>query len=98
MGPAVCRTAFPQEWLAKHPFLWSYFPISATMNPPERTRRQYEALTSWEGCYARLGRIASRTLVISGDADVVVPPGNSLMLANGIPSSRLVCTPTAGMG
>ena len=89
---------FPQEWLMGHPFVWTYFPVRATMNPPERTARQYAALTSWDGCFARLGQISCPALIIAGDEDVVAPPGNSLLLAEGIHASRLVRIPGGGHG
>lgn len=89
---------FPQQWLVTHPFVWTYFPVNATMNPPERTARQYSALTRWEGCFPRLAHISSPTLIVTGDEDAVVPPGNSLLLAAGIPAARLVRIPDGGHG
>ncbi|MBL8114915.1 MAG: alpha/beta fold hydrolase [Acidobacteria bacterium] len=45
---------------------------------------------------SRLATIAKPTLVITGDADRLVPPGNSAKLARSIPGSRLVELPGAG--
>jgi pimeloyl-ACP methyl ester carboxylesterase len=97
-GLRLIGLLFPQGWLMSHPFLPSYFPIGASMNPPERTRRQLSAMTSWDGSYARLGQIQSPTLIITGDSDVVVPPENSVLLAGGIRDSWLVRIPGGGHG
>lgn len=97
-GMRLIGLLFPLDWLVFHPFISSYFPTNAKMNPPERTSRQLAAMTDWEGCYDRLGEIPAPTLVIVGDADTVVPPANSLLLAKAIPSSRLVRLPGGGHG
>jgi len=97
-GLRLIRLLFPLEWLLTHPFIPSYFPTNAKMNPTERTRRQLFAMTSWEGSYNRLGQITSPALIIAGDADVLVPPGNSVLLANAIHSSRLIRIPGGGHG
>jgi 3-oxoadipate enol-lactonase len=47
---------------------------------------------TWE----RLGQIRVPTLVITGDADVLVPPENSEILARAIPGARLVVLPGIG--
>lgn len=41
----------------------------------------------------RLGQIKTPTLVITGDADLLIPPSNSDVLAREIPSARLVKIP-----
>ncbi len=97
-GLRLIWVLFPHDWLLTHPVVSSYFPTNATMNPPERTRRQYLAMTGWEGCYDRLGLVTSPTLIITGDQDEVVPPQNSDLLAAGIPASRLVRIPHGGHG
>ena len=44
----------------------------------------------------RLSRIQAPTLVITGDADVLVPPKNSEVLARRIPAAKLLVLPGAG--
>ena len=44
----------------------------------------------------RLGQIRAPTLVITGDADRLVPPQNSQVLARSIPGARLLLLPGAG--
>jgi pimeloyl-ACP methyl ester carboxylesterase len=46
----------------------------------------------------RLHRIASPTLVITGDADLLIPPGNSDILAKHIPGAKLIKVPGGSHG
>jgi pimeloyl-ACP methyl ester carboxylesterase len=46
----------------------------------------------------RLHRIGAPTLVITGDADLLIPPGNSEVLAKHIPNARLVTVPGGSHG
>ena len=47
---------------------------------------------------ARLHEITAPTLVITGDADLLIPPGNSDVLAQNIPNARLVKVPGGSHG
>jgi pimeloyl-ACP methyl ester carboxylesterase len=49
-------------------------------------------------CTDRLHKIASPTLVITGDADLLVPPANSEILAREIPGAKLVKIPGGSHG
>ena len=55
---------------------------------------QLQAISAW-GSHSRLGRITAPTLVIHGETDELVPPGNAAILANAIPGARLVMLPNA---
>ena len=46
----------------------------------------------------RLHQIAAPTLVVTGDADLLIPPGNSDILAKHIPGARLVKIPGGSHG
>lgn len=46
--------------------------------------------------YDRLPQISTRTLVLTGADDVLVPPGNSKIIAERIPNARLIEFPEAG--
>jgi 3-oxoadipate enol-lactonase len=46
----------------------------------------------------RLGKITAPTLVITGDADRLIPPANSDILAKGIPGAKLVKIPRGSHG
>jgi len=66
-------------------------------NPPSRKAlsNQFWAALGHD-CYERLPFITAPTLILTGDADVLVPPENSLCLADRIPGSRVVFLPEAG--
>jgi pimeloyl-ACP methyl ester carboxylesterase len=46
----------------------------------------------------RLAHITAPTLVITGDADRLIPPANSDILAKGIPGAKLVKIPGGSHG
>jgi pimeloyl-ACP methyl ester carboxylesterase len=48
--------------------------------------------------YERLPRIKAPTLVIAGDADRIIPAGNSKILASRIPDAELVMLENSGHG
>jgi len=48
--------------------------------------------------YGRLGQIVAQTLVVSGSADILVPPANAYLLADRIPDATLELMPNAGHG
>ena len=48
--------------------------------------------------YDRLGEITAPTLVMTGDADVLIPPANSEILAERIPNAELRCFAGCGHG
>lgn len=55
---------------------------------------QLQAILSWEA-YSRLDQITAPTLVIHGEGDRLVPPGNGKLIASRIPGARLVVIPHA---
>jgi len=88
---------FPPAWLATHdPF--RYCPAVEENTSDENAARQLAAFLSWPGAFPRLGTIRSRTLVITGDADAVVPHENTRLFAGTIPGAELVVIPGAGHG
>lgn len=64
---------------------------------PHVVARQVLAVARFD-VSARLPRIAAPTLVLTGDADQIVPVENSRRLAESIPGARLVVFPGAGHG
>ncbi|HEY6371378.1 MAG TPA: alpha/beta hydrolase [Candidatus Sulfotelmatobacter sp.] len=56
---------------------------------------QLQGILTWEA-YSRLSRIAVPTLVIHGESDRLVPPGNGKLIAERIPNAKLVMIPRAG--
>jgi len=62
---------------------------------PEAYTAQLQGILTWEG-YSRLSAILSPTLVIHGESDRLVPPGNAKLIAERIPGAKLVMIPHAG--
>jgi|SRR5215469_12035270 len=55
---------------------------------------QLQGILAWEG-YSRLSAITAPTLVIHGQSDRLVPPGNGKLIAERIPGAKLVMIPSA---
>jgi len=56
---------------------------------------QLQGILAWEA-YSRLDQITAPTLVIHGEHDELVPPGNGELIAQRIPGAKLVLLPNAG--
>lgn len=76
------RTANPD------PFTW--FVDYGEVADPVTVQEQFIAFRSWEGVYADLSTINARTLLITGDQDIVIPPENSVIIADQIPDATLI--------
>jgi len=88
---------FPPAWLATHdPF--RYCPAVEETTSDKNAARQLATFLSWPGTGLPVEKIRSRTLVITGDTDAVVPCENSRLLAGKIPGAELVVFPGAGHG
>jgi pimeloyl-ACP methyl ester carboxylesterase len=61
---------------------------------PEAYTAQLQGIVAWEA-YSRLSGIAAPTLVIHGENDRLVPPGNGKLIAERIPGAKLVMIPHA---
>jgi 3-oxoadipate enol-lactonase len=55
---------------------------------------QVQGIMAWT-CFDRLGEIKAPTLVIHGETDELVPPGNGRLIASRIPGAELVMIPHA---
>jgi len=62
---------------------------------PESYLAQLQGIFTWEA-YSRLDQIKVPTLVIHGESDRLVPPGNGELIAEKIPGAKLVLLPHAG--
>ena len=85
---AVCL--FDKETLEKRPEVARRY-SEISLNHPVGTRvlaQQWEAVLKHD-TFDRLPRIEAPTLVLTGDADLLIPPGNSEILATRIPSAEL---------
>jgi 3-oxoadipate enol-lactonase len=61
---------------------------------PEAYTAQLQGILGWES-YSRLSGIAAPTLVLHGERDRLVPPGNGKLIAERIPGAKLVMIPHA---
>jgi 3-oxoadipate enol-lactonase len=61
---------------------------------PQGFLAQLQAILAWEA-YSRLPQITAPTLVIHGESDQLVPPGNGKLIASRIPGAKLVLLPKA---
>jgi len=61
---------------------------------PAAYTAQLQGILAWEA-YSRLSGIAVPTLVIHGESDRLVPPGNAKLIAERIPGAKLVMIPHA---
>jgi 3-oxoadipate enol-lactonase len=61
---------------------------------PAAYTAQLQGILAW-GAYTRLSGIAVPTLVIHGESDRLVPPGNAKLIAERIPGAKLVMIPHA---
>jgi pimeloyl-ACP methyl ester carboxylesterase len=61
---------------------------------PEAYTAQLQGILAWEA-YSRLSGIAAPTLVIHGERDRLVPPGNAKLIAERIPGAKLMMIPHA---
>jgi pimeloyl-ACP methyl ester carboxylesterase len=62
---------------------------------PEEIARRQAGMGGWES-FTRLPDLCVPTLVMTGDADVLVPPGNAEIIAGRIPGAELVTIPDTG--
>ena len=62
---------------------------------PWASMKQYLAILQHD-TYRRLPSISAPTLVVTGEADLMVAPGHSAVLARNIPGARLVTFPATG--
>jgi 3-oxoadipate enol-lactonase len=56
---------------------------------PEGYMAQLQGILAWEA-YSRIAQIAAPTLVIHGESDALVPPGNGELIARRIPGAKFV--------
>jgi 3-oxoadipate enol-lactonase len=61
---------------------------------PDAYMNQLQGILAWEA-YSRLDQIKAPTLVIHGETDRLVPPGNGELIAARIPNAKLIKIPHA---
>ena len=97
-GERLLSLIFPAEWMATHPDPRTYFPDATEPVDLSAVSGQTHALSVWEGVYDKLDAITSPTLLITGDKDQIAPAENSVRIAEGIPSSKIIQIKEGGHG
>ena len=94
---AAAPTLFDPDNLAQRPELAREYAQISLKHPAgvEILTRQWHAVQGHGTC-GRLFRIQSPALVLTGKADVLIPPGNSEILARCIKGARLALVPGGG--
>jgi 3-oxoadipate enol-lactonase len=82
--PATPRARIDEDIAVRRP----WFPS------PAGYAAQLQGILGWEA-YRRLGQIAAPTVVIHGESDRLIPPGNAKLIAERIPGAKLVMIPHA---
>jgi pimeloyl-ACP methyl ester carboxylesterase len=82
--PTTARARIDEDLAIRRP----WFPS------PEGYAAQLQGILAWEA-YSRLSGIAAPTLVIHGESDRLVPPGNAKLIAERIPGAKLMIMPHA---
>jgi len=77
--PATARARIDEDLAIRRP----WFPR------PEGYAAQLQGILGWES-YSRINQIVAPTLVIHGESDRLVPPGNGKLIAERIPGAKLV--------
>lgn len=83
-APATSRERIDEDLAIRRPWL----------PRPQGYVAQLQGILAWEG-YSRLPAIHAPTLVVHGESDRLVPPGNGRLIAERIPGAKLVMIPHA---
>ncbi len=77
--PATPREQIDEDIHVRQPWLPSV----------EGYMAQLQAILAWES-YSRIAQITAPTLVIHGESDALIPPGNGELIAQRIPGAKLI--------
>ncbi|HEU5432352.1 MAG TPA: alpha/beta hydrolase [Thermomicrobiales bacterium] len=99
-GERLLEILFPAEWARSHQaYIMRVFANAA---PPATTAAaagfQIQAIAQWSGVADRLAQAQPPTMIVHGMDDVITPPQNAQILADGIPGSWLIRLAGAGHG
>jgi pimeloyl-ACP methyl ester carboxylesterase len=98
----ILSIVFPQSWIQSHPNNLA-LPKSQEIVPLNTSEQQDVVVkkwfaTNWSGVCDQLAKVTIPTLIVQGTEDVLVPPGNALIIAQKIPGAWLVQFKEAGHG
>jgi pimeloyl-ACP methyl ester carboxylesterase len=92
------KVLFPPDWLSSHPGIYQQFLGKKETSSPMNLKRQQQAIAEWPGTCDRLDKIKSPTLVVVGVEDILTPPKNGFIVAQGINNSWMVQFKEGGHG
>ncbi|MFD1676689.1 alpha/beta fold hydrolase [Alicyclobacillus fodiniaquatilis] len=91
---------FPPDYIAKNQVLLKA--LSAVLGRQPMTHkdfmRQYQAIERWQGTFQRLPSLSQPTLILHGEEDILLPVGNSTILADRLPNAKRMIYPGCGHG
>lgn len=87
-----------ESFRTTHPDPLTWFVDYGEVVDPGAVQVQFHAFRSWEGVSADLPAIRARTLIITGDQDIVIPPENAVIIADAIPDATLIIREGQGHG
>ena len=97
-GERLFKEMFPPVWLKENPDPSKYFPNVTSMSPAENVRRQVHGDDDMERFLLPAPDMEQPLLLITGDQDLLTPPGNSLIIAGKVPQSWVVRMRGGGHG
>ncbi|MCQ1537590.1 alpha/beta hydrolase [Methanocalculus taiwanensis] len=83
------RILLTESYRCEHPDPLTWFVDYGEVADPHAVKEQFDAMALWEGVCPELHTIRSKTLIITGDQDIVIPPENAKILAAAIPDATL---------
>lgn len=92
------RLLLTRSFRTSHPDPYTWFVDYGEIVDPDAMQEQYDSFVTWKGVYACLPSIHCRTLVITGDQDIVIPPENAMIIADAIPNAKLIIRKGQGHG
>ena len=78
-----------ESYRCEHPDPLTWFVDYGEVADPHAVKEQFDAMALWEGVCPDLHTIRSKTLILTGDQDIVIPPENGEILAAAIPDATL---------
>ncbi len=88
---ASLKLLFPETFVKDNPELMEEFMRRWRINPsPGHAFLAHLEATATYDCFVRLPEIGAPTLILTGDADELVPPENSRILLDHIPDARYI--------
>ncbi len=94
----IMPTLYPPEFTQAHPEIKQMMLAAMKMlppTPPETADRAMAGIMTFNA-YDRLGQIKCPTMIVHGEADVLVPPENAHLIKNRIPQAEMYMIPGAG--